>query len=310
MVNNIFQRNNYGFLCINPNNTQKLIKVLDKGNIKKFLSEFREKHNSTCFSVYLQRGYDTKNKDKEKLLKHIEKCLMESTVYNPNKKVTNDRIKNENYTSNNIYDVQYNGNSVIINNKTTGRKSTLDFDKLLANIKNPEEKISHMENMQNLPAEILEFYANEGITLRGQRELDTYNKTQRSNAGGVYMYSNETITLPYDTDAHTYIHEIMHAVDFNKNGINKSAKDKLKNAYELGLNRYKIAKTTNTININLEDTYFAFNAKECWSRVGEMLFNGECANQEILKQFWPEFIELEKQAIVEIQSKPANERHS
>ena len=135
-------------------------------------------------------------------------------------------MKNKNFTSKNIYDVQYNGKKATITNKTSGRKSTLDFDKLLEKIKDPEEKISHMENMQNLPAEILEFYANEGVTLGENKELDKANKLNakenKSAADGFYKNRNETITLAFNAEPSTYIHEIFHAVDFNSWGFTES----------------------------------------------------------------------------------------
>ena len=319
MMEHISTPNIYGYHVVNSQNAQNLIKCLDQNNIREFLSDYEEKYGKSFFGK-LYKGHDNKNKDQEKLISHIAKLLNQSSSYNLNKKVQNDQVKNDNYTSKNIYDVQYNGKKVFINNKTTGKKSTLDFDKLLTNIKNPIEKVIHIENMQKLPAEILEIYANEGITLRGHEELSTSNidevRNGRMKAGGFYS-SDETITLPFYTDQSTYIHEVFHALDFDKFYNAESETQKLKDAFELGLKRYEAAgyrrhylETAKNTD-NMEDNYyFSTDANECWARIGEMLFYGECESQDILKQFWPEFIELEKQAIAKIQSKPANERHS
>ena len=345
-MNSILYSDKYGFIHIHEGNAQDLIKYLNKDNIYKFLNIYKEKHNDVSFTEYLSsKGYDSKNKDKEKLLNHIEKLLYEKSFYNPHQKVTNAQIKNDNYTSQNIYDVQYNGKKVFINNKTTGKKSVLDFDKLLKNIKDPAEKISHMENMQKLPAEILEFYANEGVTIGSQKELLSYNKKSAKDgrifADGFYNINNEKIALPFYTDINTYIHEIMHAVDYNDWGNAESDTKELKDAFELGLRRYETAGYTRFIDKKQKNNnqkasyYFSKDAHECWSKIGEMLYGAgsndiysygvipsgmfsqnieipqfEDNENEILKQFWPEMIELVKQKIAVIQNKPANERYS
>ncbi len=313
MMNNIFERDKYGYLKIHAGNARDLIKVLDKDNIEQFLSEYKKKYNRE-FTTYLASiGYENSNKDKEKLLKHIRNCLLKANKYNPYKKITNDRISNDNYSSKNVYDVQYRDNVVIIYNKTTGKQSKLLLNRLLSQIKDPAEKAVHKINIQNLPAEILEIYANEGIILRNDSKLDS----AESKVGGYYKNSEETIYLPYYTDNYIYIHEVLHAVDYDNKGNTESMKGKLEEAFELGLKRYEAAGFHRFKNIGESDNddqndkfYFSKNAKECWARIGEMLFNGTCEGQEILKQFWPEFIELEKATIAKIQSKPAIERHS
>ena len=344
-MNSILYTDKYGYVHIHAGNAQDLIKLLNKNNIYEFLNNYMENHNNMSFTEYLSsKGYDSKNKDKEKLLNHIEKLLYEKSLYNPNKKITNAQVKNDNYTSKNIYDVQYSGKKVIINNKTTGKTSTLDFDKLLINIKDPAEKISHMENMQNLPAEILEFYANEGVTIGGQKELLKQNKKSAKDgkfaADGLYNNYNEKIILPFYTDINTYIHEIMHAVDYNDWGNTESDTKELKDAFELGLKRYEAAGYARFIDKKTEENSqkasyaFSKNAQECWSKISEILYNDGKSNNysfdiiplgmfsvnvgaqqilenenEILKKFWPEMIELEKQKIAEIQNRPADERY-
>lgn len=276
--------------------TQEQYNAIKKGLIFDFQSQ-NQKMDDNWQTIF---GFGTKIATQ--IPKPKNEIQKDSNSYVPNKKITNTQIKNNNYTSKNIYDVQYNGKKVYIYNKTTGKKSTLDFDKLLVKIKDSKARIKYMENFQKLPAEIIEFYANEGVTIK--------DSSSQHIVGGAYSSIYNEINLPYKAPVSTYIHEILHAVDFGKYfDYSESGNGKLKEAFELGLKRFEAAGFKRCDRCTNKEYYFSINPNECWSVVGEMLFNGKCKDQDILTKFWPEFIELEKQKIAEIQSAPINERY-
>jgi len=317
LMNEIYCGNFYS--KINENNVEKLIKLLNKDNIINCCMKYSELHNKDFITFLYSKVSDINNKHRERLIRHIEKCL----GYQPNKKITNSQVKTQNYTSPYVYDVVFDGNQVSIYNKTTNKTSKIDIDKIFKDSERKFDKLAIISIMQKLPGEILEFIANEKISLislydnASKKMQDTFKKRGLAAFSGLYRNDIEQIIV--DASANTIVHEVGHAVDYMVDSIVLSDRTPvIRKAFWDGLERYKadgypvhsLIKSENTADSEKPDYYFSTNPQECWSRVFELLYLGHCDGQEILEKYWGEFIELEKAYIQLVQNAPDNLRHN
>ena len=316
LMNEVY--NGYFYSKLNEDAAEKLMKLLDKNNVIKYCMEFSKLHNKDFITFLYSKGFDSKDKHRERLIKHIEKCL----EYQPYKKITNSQVKTKNYTSPYVYDVVFDGNQVSIYNKTTNKTSKIDIDKIFNDCEKKFDKLAIISVIQKLPGEILEFIANEKISLISLYD-DVSKKIQaeRKKSGlerfaGMYRGDlKPTIVIPNEG---TLVHELGHAVD-NMIGMYMSERSpQMQQAFLNGRERYKAdgypvhshTESDNTTNREKPDYYFSTNAQECWSRVFELIYLGHCEGQEILEKYWAEFIAIEKSFIQAIQNAPDNLRHN
>lgn len=221
-----------------------------------------------------------------------------------NLKIENSQIKNDNYTSNMIYDIQYNlttdwiGGTITIINKTTGVTRIIDVNKITKNM-SEIDYCTFLSNLQTLPGEILEDIAVECNNVIGHSGKESY--LIKKDCGGEYLFDDETI-LAHTAIMRDFVHELGHAIDHTyKYGRNYAFSDELINTQyaktlQQEYDKYilkggkEFGKDTTEPSV-----YCTSSSAEMFAECYTLLMTGNCHSKDtILKHFRKTLIEAEK----------------
>lgn len=290
----------------------KHIKQITPENVAEILEAYKKKGETLDEAINSEWGLD--KKVKEQILAHIKQCLEEHYGFDKNYKNDNSQVKNEHYQGAN-YSVVQKGDVIEITNKDTGKKSRIDFNKLLegADIKQAVELKSII---QKLPGEVLEDMAAEctNISAEGGSLTNWMLKTFTTGwmgASGYYNPIYDKISLNRYNPA-TIVHELGHAID-NRNILKYSTQsEEFKKVFEEEMKAYEAAG-----NKRFDNTfpgvpnYCTLNEKEMFAECYAMLMLGKPSSSsgDLILQYFPKTLEMCKKILQETRNRPPEERH-
>lgn len=273
--------------------------------------------NLASLAVYAQRIQE----DDQRFMEYASK-----NGYNPNLVIANTQVKNKLYQGDS-YSVKYDGYNITIKNKTKNYTTTLNLANLLRGMSD-KEKLEFLKTIQNLPAEVLEDMAAEIEHFNSTNGVDMHTNSSNSDfvAGGFYNPNTDRIT----TKPQHIVHELGHAIDYqgqyNLNGENNYSKiannPKFKNAFEIGLERFKKAgnkqydyddKKTWPGRFQGEmkrSNYCTANQYELWAELYTALTTGTCRSYRTIVTYFSEAIEIGKELLANTRRQEAEQRHN
>ena len=222
----------------------------------------------------------------------------------PNLRIENSQIKNEYYTSDMVYDVQYNikefGGNITIYNKTTGVTRIIDINKMTKYM-SEIDFCEFISDIQTYPAEVLEDMAIELTKITGHSGNEKY---LLDNIDALYYSNDITPTMFNPRNKEANVHEIGHGIDYtylsgkNENmscsgAFFKTFKAELSEYLKKG-NKQFIVKDEKTHDENSWN-YCTRNEKEMFAECYALLMLGNCDNKNtILTHFKKTLREAEK----------------
>lgn len=290
----------------------KHIKQITPENVVEILEAYKKKGETLEEAINSEWGLD--KKVKEQILAHIKKCLEEHYGFDKNYKNDNSRVTNEYYQGAN-YSVVQKGDVIEITNKDTGKKSRIDFNKLLkgADIKQAVELKSII---QKLPGEVLEDMAAEctNINAEGGFLTNWLFKTFSTGfmgAAGYYSTFDDKISLN-SYDPTVIVHELGHAID-NRNILKYSTQsEEFKKVFEEEMKAYEAAgNQRHDGTYRAVPNYCTTNEKEMFAECYTMLMFGKPSSSsgELILQYFPKTLEMCKKILQETRNRPPEERH-
>ena len=243
---------------------------------------------------------DTKGKEvKNRILKHLTKCLDEAYKYDRNYKNENSVISNEHHKGN-VYSIIQNGDEIQITNKTTGNVKKLNLENLTNDLP-LMQKVKMKSTLQRLPGEILEDIANERI--QGIRTLDlSYTINQNSankreelrKSEDNYLSKGDNIIFDYSSDFNSLIQKI--GLSLNYAGFKYKQNSTIVNnkefmdAYKKGLEKY------------MNDGNKHIGAEKLFSECYNYLLTGKSEYKNIIENYFPETLEPSDNHIAKVRS--------
>lgn len=238
----------------------------------------------------------------------------------PNLKIENSQIKNKYYSSDMVYDVQYNlhtdwmGGTITIHNKTSGISRTIDVNEFCKNM-SEIDYCEFLTNIQNLPPEVLEDASVEFNKLYGHSGEEI--KLKKANANGFYQVNTET-TVISTVRQNTQVHELGHAIDYNYLfGINKNSSSD-GNFYKIFTKEIdEYTKKGNACCMDTKNTtnpkdglcnYCTMNEREMFAECYTLLMTGNCISKETILKYFRKTLKEAEKLLKEIRKLPDNVR--
>lgn len=237
----------------------------------------------------------------------------------PNLKIENSQIKNKYYSSDMVYDVQYNlhtdwiGGTITIHNKTTGVSRTIDFNELCKNM-SEIDYCDFLTNIQKLPAEVLEDAFVEFKELYGHSGKEA--ELKNLNADGFYRNNELTVISPVRQG--NQVHELGHAIDYNYLSGKNNNSSSCGNFYETFtkemdeyIKKGNVCYTGTENPINPKDglcNYCTTNEKEMFAECYTLLMTGNCNSKETILKYFRKTLQKAEKLLKEIRKLPDNVR--
>ena len=322
--NDVCAKNRFG-LPTTGKDIEKHVKMLDSNNIITIMENYKEKYGEDLVeAIEDEIGLDKNVKNR--LLKHIQKCLENFYGYkkdfaNNNSQVSNKWHKGDSYSIVNRNDI------LTVKNKKTGKERTIDLNKLVEDL-DYRGRAAVKAGLIKLPGEVLMDLAVEGVGLKKTNWLDRLSA--REQVAAFYRTTSNNITLGVQKDefdiSRVFVHELEHAVDFKGYILNRATSSNSKRFLETyNREKAKFEKSGGDVH-DWDDraifgntyvrkdggknisNYATENEVECFAEIYQLITTGECDSQDMLEDFFPETIRLAEQLLAEIRNQPDNVR--
>lgn len=281
---------------------------LDPANIDIILNEYKALTNGRNLQEDLDIVFTYCPIKKNKAKKLFDSLL--------NFENLNTKIDNK-YWQGDSHNVTREGSIFTITNTKTNETREIDLAVLLKNFDTSKERKKFVEQLQKLPAEVLMDIAAEQTTLielDGKTELDMGNGAT-CNAAGYYSSSTDQVAIHDNSSIDTIVHEMGHALDYNKlKGNNYSSVTNSETYVELfneemdkyladGNKRYVYGEYTK------RKTYATANEREMFAECYTLLMTGDCGSKTIIEKYFPRMLSYVKQYIEYNRSHSDSVRH-
>lgn len=222
---------------------------------------------------------------------------------------SNNKISNSYYKSDNNYTKYSSNNAVTVVDNSTGKKTTINLDKMLKPLSSEERDILQ-KAIKSLPAECL-------LDLNIEATFTNMKVTQ--GADGDYRNDSDTIQLRSgDYSRETLVHELGHAIDAKgTNGFQTDTDKAFVQAFEEEMKSYTAAgnKRVTLTKSGYQNwneagsNYATFDRQEMFAECYCMLMLGDNQSAEIIKKYFPKTLEASKNLLNRIRQQPDNVRH-
>ena len=289
--------------CITPENFEEISKAYQKKTDSNLLDDIEKSH-----------GLDQKTKDELKT--HLMK--MAYSTYDKTK-TRSSQVKNGFYKGGNYTITSKFGKTTVVDN-STGKKHTLDLDKMLSKLPDAEQAKT-LKMMQNLPAEVLI-----DLSVEINKKINDGKNIGMKNAAAFYTPDDNEITLgvnrPIYDNAEIFVHELGHAIDYNGVILNTagSTDGNMKKVFEKELKAYLAKgykqsegagrKSTVILNGKKQSSYATTDEQEMFAECYTLMMLGDCKSKEVITKFFPETFNAAKKLLAEIRNKPNIVRNS
>lgn len=230
---------------------------------------------------------------------------------------------NNKYWQGDSHNVVREGSVFTITNNKTNEMRQIDLVELLKNFKTSEERNKFVKKLQEMPAEVLMDIAAEQqsfICLNGKTVVSTENGAG-CNAAGYYSSGTDQVAVHiqglYSMGfIDTLVHEMGHALDYNKqNGNNNSSatnneyylqifNEEMEEYLAAGNKRYVYGEFHLT-----NSTYATANEREMFAECYALLMTGDCSSKKVIEKYFPRMLSYVKQLIEHNRSLSDSVRH-
>ncbi len=198
------------------------------------------------------------------------------------------------------------GSTFTITNTATNETREIDLSKLLADFDSSQERKNFIETMQNLPAEVLMDMAaeqSELIELEDNPEVNV-GDDKTVTALAYYTSGTDQVALQDDCPAGAIIHELGHALDYNRiSGSNKSSvsnNETYMNIFNEEMEKF-IADGNKRYVYGDEDnqpgTDATVNEQEMFAACYTLLMTGDCSNKATIEKYFPRMLGYVRQLV-------------
>lgn len=294
------------------NRSSQIMKILennlDPANIDIILNEYKALTNGRNLQEDLDIVFTYCPIKKNKAKKLFDSLL---SFENLNTKIDNK------YWQGDSHNVTREGSVFTITNTETNETREIDLAVLLKNFDTSKERKKFVEQLQKLPAEVLMDIAAEQTTLielEGTTELNMGNGAT-CIAAGYYSPSTDQVAIYDNSSISTIVHEMGHALDYNKlKGNNYSSVTNSETYVELfneemeeyladGNKRYAYGEYTK------RKAYATANEREMFAECYTLLMTGDCGSKTIIEKYFPRMLSYVKQYIEYNRSHSDSIRH-
>ncbi|MCM1339339.1 MAG: hypothetical protein NC191_06685 [Muribaculaceae bacterium] len=282
-----------------PNRSQNLkraLAMIDSSNVDWVIYEYKVLTKRDLFadlkSVFKNDPQTLKAYNKHFTQIQYGKYGIKQTFKKQNSVVSNKHHKGDPYS------VIREGTIITVKNKKTGKTRQIDLDVLLKNYPDAKDRARMINQLQQLPGEVLMDIAIETDSFIPMKTGDVVNVDGGAScsAAGFYRSSNDTVHLDQYGGTDTLVHEMGHAVDYcgksNKSSVASSKKfvrifnEEMRKFVAAGNRRFVYGDEKRD-----PSAYATANEREMFAECYTLLMTGKCKSKNVIEKYFPKCLE-------------------
>lgn len=298
------------------------LKILNKhffrinaDNVEQILKEYRELNNTSLLKDINKYCKDLSEKQKQKYISHLNKCLNKALDYSPDYKNPCSKVSNK-YHQGDFYYVECKNNILTATNRRTGKETTIDLNKIV-NQFDIDVQIRLKKAIQQLPGEVIEDMFYEVDEFKTQSGISDWLRKLIGQLDGILAYyspASDNITLGINgsdpAEPETFVHELGHAIYYSVNDKNldiiklefiKTFNYELKKYKSDGHSIYGDNNDYQRPNSNISSsTYATACFEEMFAECYAYLMLGKCGSDALLEDYFNETLKVANRLLNQI----------